>query len=91
MVCDKSRRCWKRELLPVNMLINTSYDAGDDWFYFEDITIEQQSKNDDTDIVFKTRSGDVTSTITFLFEAPRRRMQLRWSEDFRWFRSQQSR
>jgi hypothetical protein len=51
------------------MLINRFY-AGDDWFYFEDVSSSalQRSKNEEVDIMIKTRSGDVTSIIAFLFE-----------------------
>jgi hypothetical protein len=48
----------------------TPMHAGDDWFYFEDASTSAllRSKNEDIDIVLKTRSGDVTSVITFSFD-----------------------
>jgi hypothetical protein len=52
------------------MLINHPC-AGDDWFYFEDDSSSNglmQSKSEDFDVLFETRSAGVTSTITFLFE-----------------------
>lgn len=58
-------------------LLISCFDTGDDWFYFEDMSSYghddvdasfMATKKDDADLVLRTRSGDVTSLISFAFD-----------------------